>query len=130
MCSTKKLLSISFGESGEGRGLPSLGGFHEDLVTQLHGLRGSIPGNQDHAEPRFALHHAGVSVSGLFERKRLDHRANILEDAEGKGVLVINRRACQGAVDRAAAKDERERVQLDRILRYTDHDKFPANGET
>src|SRR5712692_10806782 len=44
---------------------------------------------QDHAETRFPLHHARVSFSSLLERNRFDHRADILQDAEGKGVLAI-----------------------------------------
>src|SRR5882672_2540798 len=38
--------------------------------------------NQHHAEPRFALHHASVGISSLFERKCLDHRADVLQNAE------------------------------------------------
>src|ERR1700737_2499857 len=49
--------------------------------------------DQHHAEPRFPLHHAGVSISGLFEGSCLDHRADILQDAEGKDVLSIDWRA-------------------------------------
>ena len=51
--------------------------------------------NQHHAKPCFAVHHASVSISSLFERKCLDHRADILQDAEGKGILGIDRRASQ-----------------------------------
>jgi hypothetical protein len=39
--------------------------------------RDSVLCNQHHAEACFAFHHAGVSLSGLFERNYLDHRANI-----------------------------------------------------
>jgi len=39
--------------------------------------------DQHHAEPRFALHHATVSIGSLFERHCLDHRPDIFEDAEG-----------------------------------------------
>src|SRR5258707_13097566 len=86
--------------------------------------------NQHHAEPRLALHHPGVSISGLFEWKRLDHRADIFQDAEGKSVLVINRRAGQTPVDRAPSKNERERIQLNLVLRYTDHDELAADCKT
>src|ERR1700741_3427399 len=48
-----------------------------------------FPCNEHHAEPCFALHHASVSISSLFERNCLDHRADILQDAEGNGVLGI-----------------------------------------
>ena len=34
--------------------------------------------NQHHAEARFAFHHAGISISGLFQRNCLDHRADVL----------------------------------------------------
>src|ERR1700719_2016718 len=40
-------------------------------------LSESILCNQHYAEPRFALHHASVSISGLFERRCLDHWADI-----------------------------------------------------
>jgi hypothetical protein len=55
-------------------------------------LNGSILCNQHHAEPCLALHHASVSIGSLFERSCLDHRADILQDAECKGILTINRR--------------------------------------
>jgi hypothetical protein len=45
--------------------------------------------DQHYAEPCFSLHHASVGISSLFERNCLDHRPNVLEDAEGKGVLAI-----------------------------------------
>jgi hypothetical protein len=54
-------------------------------------LRASVLRNQNHTEPCFALHHASVSISSLFERNSLDHRADILEDAEGEGVLATVR---------------------------------------
>jgi hypothetical protein len=59
------------------------------------GSRTSGDHSEDHAEPCFALHHASVSISSLFERNCLDHRADILQNAEGKGVLAIDRRAGQ-----------------------------------
>src|SRR6267154_4980952 len=40
-------------------------------------LSESILCNQHYSEPRFALHHASVSISGLFERRCLDHWADI-----------------------------------------------------
>jgi hypothetical protein len=58
-------------------------------------LRDSVLCNQHHTEPCFALHHASVSIGSVFERNCLDHRADILQDAEGKGVLGVNRRAGQ-----------------------------------
>jgi hypothetical protein len=76
--------------------------------------RSFLTGNQHHAEARFALHHASVGACSSFERKRLDHRADVLQNTEGKGVLVINRRAGQRVVNRAASKDERERTHLNR----------------
>src|SRR5262244_1785403 len=85
---------------------------------------------QHHAEPGFAFHHSSVSISGLFEGKCLDHRVDILHDAEGKSVLAINRSAGQAAVDRAPSKDERERIQLDRVLRHTYHYQLAADCET
>ena len=45
---------------------------------------------QHHAEPCLALHHASVSIGSLFEGNGLDHRANILQNAEGEGVLCID----------------------------------------
>jgi hypothetical protein len=47
--------------------------------------------NQHHPEPCFALHHACIGVRSLFQGNCLDHRANILEDTEGKSVLLIHR---------------------------------------
>src|SRR5262249_14537418 len=88
------------------------------------------PCKQHYAEPGFAFHHSSISISGLFERKCLDHRADILRDAEGKGVLAINRSAGQAAVDRAPSKDEWESIQLDRVLRHTYHDELAADCET
>jgi hypothetical protein len=58
-------------------------------------LRDSVLCNQHHAKPCFALDHASVSISSLFERNCLDHRANVLQDTKGKGVFVIDRRAGQ-----------------------------------
>src|SRR2546426_11158701 len=93
-------------------------------------LRDSVLCDQDHAEQCFALHHASVSITSLFERSCLDHRADILQDAEGKGVLLIDRRASQRAVDRAPSKDERERTQLNLVRRYTYHDELAAGCKT
>src|ERR1700676_1802592 len=93
-------------------------------------LRGSVLRDQDHAEARFAFHHASVTLSRLFERNCLDHRADILEDAEGESVLVINGRAGQATVDRAPSKDERERAQLNGVERHTHHDELAASGKT
>jgi hypothetical protein len=56
-------------------------------------LSDSVLSNQHHAEPCFAFHHVTVSIGSLFERSCLDHRADILQDAEGKSVLGLNRRA-------------------------------------
>src|SRR6185503_4057808 len=81
---------------------------------------------QHHAEPCFALHHAGVTISSLFERKCLDHRTDILQDAEGQSVFVIDRRAGQRSVNRAPSKNKRHRTQLDRVLGYTHHDELAA----
>ena len=62
-------------------------------------LSNSVLRNQHHAEPCFALHHVGVGISSLFERQCFNHRVDIVQDAEGKGVLAINRRAGQTPVD-------------------------------
>src|ERR1700730_18235654 len=90
-------------------------------------LSNSVLCKQHHPEPCFALHHASEGVRGLFERNCLDHRANILEDTEGKSVLLIYRGSGQRAVNRAPSEDERERIQLDRVLRHTNHDEFAAH---
>src|SRR6266853_2052188 len=79
-----------------------------------------------HSEPCFASHHAGVRIGGLFKRKCLDHRANIFQDTEAKSVLAFNRRSRQASVDRAPSEDERERVQLDLVLRYPHNDELSA----
>src|SRR5262249_8245844 len=94
------------------------------------GLNDSVLRKERHAEPSFALHHAGVSVSSPFERNCFDHRANILQNAEGKRVLAINRRAGQAPVDRAPAKDEWDRAQLDLVFRRANHDELAAGCET
>src|SRR2546429_5730257 len=86
--------------------------------------------NQHHAEPCFALHHASVSIGGLFERNCLDHGSDVLQDAESKCVLAVNRRPGQAPEDRAPSKDERKRIHLDRVLRYTDHDDLAAGCKT
>src|SRR3984893_1721398 len=96
----------------------------------LRTLSDSVLCNQHHAEPCFALHHASVSIGSLFERNRLDHRADILQDAKGKGVLGINRRAGQAPVNRAPSKDQRESTQLHLVLRYTHHDELAASCKT
>jgi len=82
--------------------------------------------NQHHAEPCFAFDHASVSITSLFERKCLDHRTDILQDAEGQSVFVIDRRAGQRSVNRAPSKNKRHRTQLDRVLGYTHHDELAA----
>jgi hypothetical protein len=61
--------------------------------------------DQHHSEPCSALYHAIVGIGCLFERKCLDHRTDILQDAEGKGILAINRGAGQAPVDRPASED-------------------------
>ena len=77
-------------------------------------VSGSLLRNEHHAEPRFALHHASVTIGSLFERDCLDHRTDILQDTEGERVLVIDRRAGQAPIDRAPAKDEQNgRVNLE-----------------
>jgi len=96
----------------------------------LRTLSDSVLCNQHHAEPCFALHHASVSISSLFERNCFNHRADTLEDTECKCVLAINRRARQAPVDRAPSKHERERIQLDLVLRHTHHDELPAGCKT
>ena len=93
-------------------------------------LKPLLPCDQHHPESRFPLHHPGVSISSLFERKCLDHGSDILQNTEGKGVLAIDRRARQAPVNRAPSKDERERIQLDLVLRYTDHDELAADCKT
>src|SRR5437870_6985031 len=80
--------------------------------------------NQHHTKPCFAFHHPSVSIRSLFERNCFNHRANILEDTEGKSVLAIYRRARQASINRAPSKYERERIQLNLVLRYTHHDKL------
>src|SRR5713226_3341465 len=71
-----------------------------------------------------------VSISSLFERNCLDHRADILQDAEGQGVLGINRRAGECPVNRAPSKDKRERTQLHLVLRHSHHDELAAGCKT
>src|ERR1700730_6567473 len=93
-------------------------------------LSNSVLCDQHQAELCLALHHASVSISSLFERSCLDHRADILQAAEGKSVLLLDRRAGQGAVDRASSKDERERTQLNLVRRYTHHDELAAGCKT
>ena len=68
------------------------------LPFRIH-LCDSVVGNQHHAEARFALHHAGVTVGSLFEWDCLDHGADILQDAESKRVLGIDRCAGQRAIN-------------------------------
>jgi len=89
--------------------------------------RDSVFCNQHHAEPCFAVHHSSKSIGGPFERKCLDHRTYILQNTERKGILAINRSASQTSVDRAPSKGERERVQLDLVLRHTHDDELAAN---
>src|ERR1700722_511764 len=89
-----------------------------------------LPRNQLHAEPCLALHHASVSIRRLFERHGLDHRSDVLQNTEGKRILPINRRSRQAPVDRAPSKHERKRIQLDLVLRYTDHDELAVSCQT
>src|ERR1700730_6549598 len=93
-------------------------------------LSESILCNQHYAEPCFALHHASVSISGLFERRCLDHWADIRLDAEGQRVLTINGGAGKASVDRPTAKEERQSIQLNWIGRCTDHNQLPPRGKT
>src|SRR5580692_798320 len=90
-------------------------------------LSNSVLCKQHHAEPCFSLHHARIGVRSLFKGSCLDHRANILEDTEGKRVLLIHRRSGQRSENRAPSEDEWERIQLDRVLRHTNHDEFAAH---
>src|SRR5262245_10574474 len=63
------------------------------FTFRLADLIDSVLCNQYQAESCFTVHHAVVSVSSLFKRSCFDHRSYILQDAEGQGVLAINRRA-------------------------------------
>ena len=100
--------------------MKALAAFCFDAKTILH-LDGSTLGdsilrNQHHSQACLALDHSSISISGPFERKCLDHRADIFQDAEHEGVLGINRYDGQVPVDRASSKDGRERIQLDLVL--------------
>ena len=92
-------------------------------------LSDSVLCNEHHAKPCIALHHARISIGGLFERSCLDHRADVLQDAERKRVLLFNRSAGQSAVDWAASKNERESVQLDLISGHTHRDELEKQDD-
>src|SRR4029077_8471539 len=85
-------------------------------------LSGSGLRNQHHSEPGLALDHASVGIGSSFERKCLDHGADIFQDAEGESVLAINRGTCQASVNRTPSKDKRERIQLNLDLRNAPKD--------
>jgi PAS domain S-box-containing protein len=99
-------------------------------VHRLGGLQGSVFCDQNHSKACFALDHPAVAISRLFERNRLNHWANVLQNTEGEGVLSIDWRARQAAVHRTPAKDERVRAQLNRVSRSTNHDKLAPCCET
>src|SRR3984885_12084455 len=84
-------------------------------------------GNQDHAEPGFALHHASVRIGSLFKRKGLNHWADVFKNAERKCIFVVNRRACKRSLNRAASKNERNRAQLDLIVRDPPQEQLAAS---
>src|SRR5690242_888175 len=92
-------------------------------------LGGWLGNRQNHAEASFALDHACVSVGRLFERNRLDHRTNILEDTKLKRVLIVDRLAGQTAVNRSATEDQRQRADWYRIWGHSNHDELTTNGE-
>ena len=49
--------------------------------------------SENHAKARFPFHNAGVGAGRLFEGNGLDHGANILENTEFKGALIVDRLA-------------------------------------
>src|SRR5580692_10954382 len=110
------------------RYLPKMSSLRSPRLTST--LSRAVLCNQHHAEPRLALHHAGVSIRRLFEWHCLDHRSDVLQNTEGERILRINRRSRQAAVDRAPSEHERKRIQLDLVLRYTDHDQLAAGSKT
>src|SRR5262249_5624866 len=85
--------------------------------------------DQHHAEPCFALYHASVSISSLFERNSLDHRTHILQDTELKRVLSVDRLAGQTAVNRSATEDQRYRVDWYRVWGHSNHNQLAADGK-
>src|SRR5882724_7853185 len=89
-----------------------------------------MPSDEHHAEPCFALHHASVSISSLFERKCLDHGPDILQDAEGKRVLAIDRSTRQSPIDRASSKDKREGIQPNFVVWNPDYDQLASCCKT
>src|SRR5258708_39548367 len=53
------------------RYLPKMSSLRSSRLTSTLSL--AVLCNQHHAEPRLALHHAGVSIRRVFERHCLDH---------------------------------------------------------
>jgi hypothetical protein len=64
--------------------------FDCNATLQFPGARWSNPvlRRQHHAKPGFALQHARISVSSLFERNCLDHRADVLQNAEASASSI------------------------------------------
>ena len=70
-----------------------VGGFlprcENNALLDRNTLSDAVLGNQHHAEACFALHHASVSISGLFERKCLDYRADICNHLTSRRLIDL-----------------------------------------
>jgi hypothetical protein len=72
-----------------------------------------LPHNQHDSEASFISHHASVSFCSMRQRNGFDHRADLLQGAEGKRVLRIYRGTGHCSRNRTHAKKERNRIYLD-----------------
>src|SRR5262245_12161270 len=68
---------------------------------------------QNHAEPGPSLDHSRIGLGRSLQRSRFDYGADALQDTEGQGLLRVDGRAHEAAVDGASPEHQRERARLD-----------------
>lgn len=61
---------------------------------------------ENHAKTRVSGHHSFVRLGRLGERHALDHRCDLVVEAECEVVFIVDCRACEAADDGAAAEDQ------------------------
>ena len=83
-------------------------------------------------EVGMTAHGEGPASAEDYEIEYVDpageDRPHLGQHAEREGVLLVDRSAGQGAADRAAAEDEGQRAELDRVLGNSHHDERAAGG--
>src|SRR6267143_4372694 len=104
------------------------------IVSREHVARWSSPagsviqllphsGCENRAEPDAVFHHLGEGLLRLLELEDLDARADAIEDAEGDGLLGIDRAAAGPARD-ALPAEQRQPGDLQRLYRCGDDEEL------